>query len=127
MHPSGFIPGPPLRMRMNPDEDEVEDLPLEDEQEIELEPIIPHFSGRPQPFDPYMCDPEFWPPFPNDEEFSKALISRNQQITPNENEQAAVTSLMTRVKSALETIAASNLIPSVVSFLLKLFNKYLEN
>jgi hypothetical protein len=71
--------------------------------------------GRPQPFDVYMCDKELFPKYSSDEAFAKALLQRNQQITPSENEQSSIINLMSRIKSILENISATNCLPSVVS------------
>ncbi|KAI6175368.1 hypothetical protein M3Y97_00681400 [Aphelenchoides bicaudatus] len=114
--PQGYRP-PFFPPAFNPPLDEYsenfdeEDIELEEEEEQTPPPI--RLNTRPQSFDVYMCSEDFWPSSKNDEAFSKALVQRNQQITPNDNEHAAVTSLVTRVKSALESIAATNSLPSV--------------
>lgn len=111
---------PPEFYRQHDDE-----LAGEDKEDEEMQstsaPQIPHFSPRPQPFDVYMCDKDFWSTAPKENDFSKLLILRNTQITPNEKEQTAVTNMMTRVKLALENIAAGSFIPSVVKSILILF------
>lgn len=73
-------------------------------------PIIPlrgpsPSMSRPQVFDQFMTGTEF-PRVPNDDKLANELLSRNQKITPNDQELAAVTALITRVKSALENISA---------------------
>lgn len=70
---------------------------------------------RPQTFDQYLSEELFPRPLDADDALSKALLARNQQISPSAAEQSAVSSLMTMVKTALETLTAAQSLPSAVS------------
>jgi interleukin enhancer-binding factor 2 len=61
--------------------------------------------SRPQVFDQFMAETEF-PCMPNDDKLANELLCRHQKITPSDQEQASVTALVGRVKSALENISA---------------------
>ncbi|KAI6218030.1 hypothetical protein M3Y99_01732600 [Aphelenchoides fujianensis] len=85
---------------------------VEPEPEQQPPPIVRTFPTRPQVFDQFMCLSEF--PLPDgDDGLAAALLARNQQISPTSNEQTAISGLMARVKNALETISATDAIPSV--------------
>ncbi|KAI6186420.1 hypothetical protein M3Y98_00130800 [Aphelenchoides besseyi] len=121
--PSMMSFGPP-RMQVPPRIPHFE-VPLETpaEDQESMEEAVPSeasssvnqmrvYPTRLQTFDQYVCEQEF-PRCEADDALGNALLTRNQQITPTTNEQTAITNLMSRIKNALEQIAAIDAVPSV--------------
>lgn len=69
-------------------------------------PFIPHV-----PFDLVLAEPAFPPvrtiPPPIEEAFQAALVKRNQDLTPSEKEQTAITSLVAKIQAVLDTLILS--------------------
>ena len=69
-------------------------------------PFIPHV-----PFDMVLAEPAF-PPVrpatgPVDEAFQAALLKRNQDLTPSDQEQAAITNLVSKIQAVLDSLIVS--------------------
>merc|ERR1719412_1840336 len=69
-------------------------------------PFIPHV-----PFDIVLAEPAF-PPVrpatgPVDEAFQAALLKRNQDLTPSDQEQAAITNLVSKIQAVLDSLIVS--------------------
>jgi len=66
-------------------------------------PFIPHV-----PFDSVMAEPAFPPVKPQDadkaEQIQAALVKRNQDLTPSQAEQTAVTNLVTKIQTVLDAL-----------------------
>lgn len=69
-------------------------------------PFIPHV-----PFDSVMAEPAFPPAKPrssdNEEQLQAALVKRNQDLTPSQAEQTAITNLVTKVQTVLDSLIVS--------------------
>ena len=69
-------------------------------------PFIPHV-----PFDIVLAEPAFPPvrtiPTPVDEAFQAALMKRNQDLTPSEKEQGAISNLVTKIQAVLDNLIVS--------------------
>lgn len=67
----------------------------------------PHFIPH-VPFDLVLAEPAFPPvrtiPAPVEEAFQAALVKRNQDLTPSEKEQTAITSLVSKIQAVLDTL-----------------------
>ena len=69
-------------------------------------PFIPHV-----PFDIVLAEPAFPPvrsiPATVEESFHQALIKRNGDLTPSEKEQNAITNLVSKIQTVLDTLIVS--------------------
>ena len=69
-------------------------------------PFIPHV-----PFDIVLAEPAFPPvrsiPATVEESFHQALIKRNGDLTPSEKEQNAITALVSKIQTVLDTLIVS--------------------
>jgi len=69
-------------------------------------PFIPHVT-----FDIFLAEPAFPPvkqgPSPNEEPFQAALLKRNQDLTPSQAEQTAITNLVTKIQAVLDSLIVS--------------------
>ncbi|XP_022185224.1 interleukin enhancer-binding factor 2 homolog [Nilaparvata lugens] len=62
-------------------------------------PYVPH-----HPFDFILCEPAFQrvKPAPNEDTFTQALMKRNSDLSPTEQEQASVLNLVTKIQNAFD-------------------------
>ena len=69
-------------------------------------PFIPHV-----PFDIVLAEPAFPPvrsiPTQVEESFHQALLKRNGDLTPSEKEQNAITNLVSKIQTVLDTLIVS--------------------
>ena len=69
-------------------------------------PFIPHV-----PFDIVLAEPAFPPvrsvPTQVEEAFHQALLKRNGDLTPSEKEQNAITNLVSKIQTVLDTLIVS--------------------
>merc|ERR1719206_62025 len=69
-------------------------------------PFIPHV-----PFDSVMAEPAFPPAKPkntdNEDQLQAALVKRNQDLTPSQAEQTAITNLVTKIQTVLDGLIVS--------------------
>ena len=69
-------------------------------------PFIPHV-----PFDIVLAEPAFPPvrtvPGQVEEAFHQALLKRNGDLTPSEKEQNAITNLVSKIQTVLDTLIVS--------------------
>ena len=87
-------------------------------------PFIPHV-----PFDIVLAEPAFPPvrsvPTQVEEAFHQALLKRNGDLTPSEKEQNAITNLVSKIQTVLDTLIVSpGNFDACVSLALMMYNMH---